>query len=158
DHTATQLNRLSDSAFSVNTVVGKQQAKTFAVFVPESLFMTPAQQDDYWKDPLSVISLPSFDFRNADLFVDGDFVTELSGLVLKTIAFADPTKATANAQVTLKMTGVGIVAADVLNLFGNTYPLKNVSGDGSSAETDLSLPSTYDPVLDYPATLSTKAG
>jgi len=56
DHSANQLNRLSDSVFTTNTVVAKQSAKTFAIFVPEGLFMTHSQQNAYWKEPFSVLN------------------------------------------------------------------------------------------------------
>jgi hypothetical protein len=154
DHTATQLNRLSDSAFATNTVVGKQQAKAFAVFVPQSLFMTNEERKGYWKEPINILSSPTLDFRNADLCVDGTFVTEVITLTLRTIAFSDPSKAAANVTVVLKVTGAGISPGDTLNLFANTYQLKNVSSDGASAESDVALPATYDTKQQYPGTLS----
>ena len=79
DHTANQLNRLSDSAYAANTVVGKQQSKVFAVFVPQSLFFTKSEQNTYWNEPLDILA--TFDLRKADACVDGAFITEVSGVL-----------------------------------------------------------------------------
>src|SRR5207237_1029795 len=50
DHTATQLNRLSDTAFSSNSVVDKLHAKVFAIFIPASFFLDKHEQNRFWKN------------------------------------------------------------------------------------------------------------
>jgi len=78
DHTPNQLNRLSDSAYVANTVIGKKQARVFAVFVPQSLFLTSGEQGEFWKEPTKVLAW--LDFREADVCVDGTFITEVTDL------------------------------------------------------------------------------
>lgn len=69
DHTATQLNRLSDMAFSSNTLIGKLQTKKFAIFIPLDFLMPKAYQNFYWKDPRSLLNILPFDQLN--VCVDG---------------------------------------------------------------------------------------
>lgn len=64
DHTATQLNRLSDKAFTSSTLIGKLQTKTFAIFIPEQFVMTKEDQKTYWKDPRTLLSKLPFDQLN----------------------------------------------------------------------------------------------
>ncbi len=75
DHTATQLNRLSDTAFASNTVVDKLHTKVFAVFVPEALLISKKAQNQYWKNPLDLLGTQPFD--KVDVCVDGALVTEV---------------------------------------------------------------------------------
>jgi hypothetical protein len=76
DHTGTQLNRLSDSAYIVNTVIEKQRAKTIAIFIPEATMLTKAQQNEYWEDPN--FFLQTFPLDQADVCVDGAFITTIA--------------------------------------------------------------------------------
>jgi hypothetical protein len=69
DHSATQLNRLSDKAFTSNTLIGKAQTKTFAIFIPEQFVMSKANQKTYWKDPRTLLNTLPFDQLN--VCVDG---------------------------------------------------------------------------------------
>jgi hypothetical protein len=78
DHTSTQLNRLSDSAFAANTVVPKTQAKVFAIFVPQSEYLSGKEQNKFWDDPKGF--LDGFDLRTADVCVDGTFIAPISSL------------------------------------------------------------------------------
>jgi len=69
DHTATQLNRLSDMAFTSNTLVGKLQTKKFAIFIPEAFVMSKDDEGKYWSDPRAELDKLPFDQLN--VCVDG---------------------------------------------------------------------------------------
>jgi Chitobiase/beta-hexosaminidase C-terminal domain len=73
DHTATQLNRLSDMAFSPNNLLDKMQTKTFAVFIPESLLLENHDQDLFWKNPRQLLDIYPFDL--VDVCTDGQLLT-----------------------------------------------------------------------------------
>lgn len=75
DHTATQLNRLSDTAFASNSVVDKLHTKVFAIFIPQSLFLEKHDQDRFWKNPRSFLQSAPFD--QVDVCVDGALITEV---------------------------------------------------------------------------------
>jgi hypothetical protein len=72
DYTLEQMNRLSDSAFAANTIVGKQQAKVLVMFIPQPYLLTKKQQKAYYKDPESVYSCA--DLRLLDANVSGNFI------------------------------------------------------------------------------------
>ncbi|HKD79580.1 MAG TPA: FN3 associated domain-containing protein [Candidatus Angelobacter sp.] len=76
DHTATQLNRLSDTAFASNSVVDKLHAKVFAIFIPESFFLDKQEQNRFWKNPKSYLEGAPFD--QVDVCVDGALITEIT--------------------------------------------------------------------------------
>ena len=82
DHTATQLNRLSDMAFTSNTLVGKLQTKKFAIFIPEAFVMPKDAEKKYWSDPRAELDLLPFDQLN--ICVDGI-------LLIQAAATPDPT-------------------------------------------------------------------
>jgi hypothetical protein len=90
DHTATQLNRLSDKAFTSNTLIGKLQTKTFAIFIPEQFVMPKADQKTYWKDPRTELSKLPFDQLN--VCVDGI-------LLVQAATTPDPTFSTTESLV-----------------------------------------------------------
>lgn len=69
DHTTTQLNRLSDLAFSTNNLIGKLQTKKYAVFIPDDLVMKKNDQGNYWSDTRSFLDTYPFDQLN--ICVDG---------------------------------------------------------------------------------------
>lgn len=148
DHTATQLNRLSDSAFTANTVVAKQSAKTFAIFVPEGLFMTREEQDEYWNEPISVLG-GGLDFRKADVCVDGAFISEVPAITLTSVKYDDPTKATAGASVAIDLAGTNFSSSDTLvdlSIGGspqNPVPVSSASADGKTASASISLPAGW---------------
>jgi hypothetical protein len=76
DYTVNQQNRLSDSAYSANTVVGKQQAKVIAIFIPEEYLLTEKQQKDYWTKPESVYDCA--DLRLLEAVVNGNFISNVT--------------------------------------------------------------------------------
>jgi len=90
DHTATQLNRLSDKAFTSNTLIGKLQTKTFAIFIPEQFVMPKGDQKMYWKDPRTELSKLPFDQLN--VCVDGI-------LLVQAATTPDPTFSTTESLV-----------------------------------------------------------
>jgi Carboxypeptidase regulatory-like domain/Fn3 associated/Chitobiase/beta-hexosaminidase C-terminal domain len=90
DHTATQLNRLSDKAFTSNTLIGKLQTKTFAIFIPEQFVMPKGDQKNYWKDPRALLTKLPFDQLN--VCVDGI-------LLVQAATTPDPTFSTTESLV-----------------------------------------------------------
>ncbi|HWA94077.1 MAG TPA: hypothetical protein VG844_05710 [Terracidiphilus sp.] len=153
DHTATQLNRLSDSAFTANTVVAKQSAKTFAIFVPENLFMTSDEQSAYWKNPVSVFDTPWLDFRQADVCVDGTFISEVPALTLATAKFDEPDKVANGAQSAITVTGSNLAVGDTLvDVFGVKSDVSSVDANGTSAKLTVTVPKDTD--LSTPIALS----
>jgi hypothetical protein len=90
DHTATQLNRLSDKAFTSNTLIGKLQTKTFAIFIPEQFVMPKGDQKTYWKDPRTLLTKLPFDQLN--VCVDGI-------LLVQAATTPDPTFSTTESLV-----------------------------------------------------------
>jgi len=149
DHTATQLNRLSDSAFTVNTVIAKQSAKTFAIFVPERLFMTHAEQNSYWKEPRPFFdNNPQLDFRHADVCVDGTFISEVPPVTLTAVAYDDPKSVKAGANVNIDLTGANFSSSDTLvdlslDSATSTISLSSVTSDGTTATAIIKLPSSW---------------
>ncbi len=91
DYTVNQLNRLNDSAFLANTVVGKQQAKVIVLFIPQSDLLTSQQQKDYYKDPESIYSCPDLRMLEAD--VDGNFIANVTGVPVVTAVTIDSSEA-----------------------------------------------------------------
>ncbi len=91
DYTTTQMNRLSDSAFLANTVVGKQQAKVIVIFIPQSNLLTNEQQKAYYKDPESVYSCP--DLRLLEANIDGNFIANVTGAPIATGIAVDSSEA-----------------------------------------------------------------
>ena len=81
DYTINQMNRLSDSAYQSNTLVPKQQAKVIVAFIPERIFLTKKQREDFWKDPTLLFdSDKPVDFRRTEVIVRGSFIVELENL------------------------------------------------------------------------------
>lgn len=159
DHTATQLNRLSDSAFTANSVVAKRSSKVFAIFVPADLVLTNSEVKKYWRNPLDILDQKEHDFRQADVCVDGAFITEVSSLSLGSVAFADPSKAFAGASVELLVNGTNLASGDsVLHVFDQAVAIASVDAKNTGHAT-VTIPSSYDFKLSYAAFLeSTKTG
>jgi IPT/TIG domain len=89
DSTINQMNRLSDSAYSANSIVPRQQSKVVAVFLPQGMFLTPKEMKQFYNDPTS---LPEeVDFRGVGVLVDGNFITNVEDLApALTTATIDP--------------------------------------------------------------------
>lgn len=145
DHTGTQLNRLSDSAYIANTLVDKQRAKTIAIFIPEALIMSRADQKGYWKDPQVFLAGTNHGFNQADVCVDGAFITTVASLTLtKAVLIPKPLTAqlTASGPATLIVQGTNLSTNDtqVVGL-GTTVTL--TSSNGTTGTVDVTLPSNY---------------
>jgi len=76
DHTATQLNRLSDSAFQSNTLIDKMHTKVFAVFIPEDLLLSAREQKMFWRKTRDLLN--QYNFDQVDVCVDGTMVTPVA--------------------------------------------------------------------------------
>lgn len=74
DHTATQLNRLSDMAFTSNVLIEKLHTKNFAVFIPESFVLNKDEIKDFWKRPRQLLNSLPLDQLN--ICVDGLLLTQ----------------------------------------------------------------------------------
>ena len=113
DYTVNQLNRLNDSAFLANTVVGKQQAKVIVVFIPQSDLLTKEQEKLYYKNPEAVYACP--DLRMLEASVDGNFITTVAGSPMITaVAIDSPASFQGdNFTVTGSITGNFLAGTDV---------------------------------------------
>ena len=110
DHTATQLNRLSDTAFASNSVVDKLHAKVFAVFIPEGLFLNKGEQNQFWKNPRSFLEGNPFD--QVDVCVDGALITEVAPTPNPTLTPAPATDGT--SEVSAASVTIGDSATDAV--------------------------------------------
>ena len=143
DHTGTQLNRLSDSAYITNTVVDKQRAKTIAIFIPEATLLSREDQKAYWKDPYAFLQTLNLD--QADVCVDGAFITTIAPPTLTSAVLTPKTASTAlgpNVQVTLTVQGTNLTAGDT-QVFGLGTPVALTTANGTTGSVDLTLPSNY---------------
>jgi hypothetical protein len=102
DHTATQLNRLSDTAFSSNSVVDKLHAKVFAIFIPVSFFLNKNEQNRFWKDPKRFLASNPFD--QVDVCVDGALITEVAATPNPTLSPAPASDGTAVSAASVTIT------------------------------------------------------
>jgi hypothetical protein len=152
DHTGTQLNRLSDSAFLANTVIDKQRAKTIAMFVPADELMSKGDQKEFRKDPNKFLGFGGSQqaLNEADVCVDGTFIQAvtvaaptLSSAVLEKTADAPA----ANQDRVLDITGSNLVAGDsvvVLNSADGTTARAAVATlDGKKGTAQVHLPTGF---------------
>jgi hypothetical protein len=147
DHTGTQLNRLSDSAYITNTIVDKQRARTIALFIPEATLLSPADQKQYWKDPYAFLHLLNLD--QADVCVDGAFITTVPGPTLTAAVLTPVTVGTTLApgvQAVLMVQGANITLGDtqVVGLGSTpTTPVPLSAANGTTGSVTLPLPASY---------------
>jgi hypothetical protein len=78
DYTINQVNRLNDSAYEPNTLIGKQQGKVIVAFIPQEIFLTKQQQRDFWNEPMKLFE--EIDLRRIDAIVQGNHIVNLSNL------------------------------------------------------------------------------
>lgn len=76
DYSVPQLERLDDSAYTVNSVIPRRQSKAVVAFLPQRLFMDESQRKRFWKDPTTVFS--DVDFRKIKIIVDGVHVANVA--------------------------------------------------------------------------------
>jgi hypothetical protein len=143
DHTGTQLNRLSDSAYITNTLIDKQRARTIALFIPEATILSRADQKKYWKDPYTF--LQEINLNQADVCVDGAFITTVPPPTLTSAVLTPDTAGTALAagvHATLTVQGTNITADT--QVFGlGVLPVTLTSATGTSGSVDIVLPADY---------------
>jgi hypothetical protein len=144
DHTSTQLNRLSDSAYITNTIVDKQRAKTIAIFIPEATVLSREDQKAYWKDPYAFLQTLNLD--QADVCVDGAFITTIAPPTLTSAVLIPRTAGTAlapNVHATLTVQGTNLTAGDT-QVFGLGSPVALTTAAGTTGSVaDLVLPTNY---------------
>lgn len=163
DHTSTQLNRLSDSAFLTNTIIDKQRARTIALFVPEDEIFSKYQQKLYWKDPNEFMGFDDLQtgiLNGADICVDGTFIQAVA-TVAPTLTKAEldnsPTP-TAGQSAVLTLTGTGMIQGDTEVLIGTGATQTHamiVTSDGNAGKAQVLLPSNY--TADTTAVLQSKS-
>jgi hypothetical protein len=78
DYTINQMNRLNDSAYQANTLISTKHSKVMVAFLPQAIFLNKAQMQQFWNDPTTLY--PLIDFRKANPYIDGSFITEVSTL------------------------------------------------------------------------------
>ena len=105
DQTVNQINRLNDSAYAANTVVGKQQARVLVVFIPASHLLDKTEEKKFFKDPNSVYS-GCVDLRLLDAAVDGHFITKLDVSPSITSVSIAPAESAKFASDNFKVAGV----------------------------------------------------
>jgi hypothetical protein len=98
DHTPSQLNRLSDDAFTSNSLVDKLHTKVFAIFIPQSLVLDKADQGTFWSDPRTLIT--KYPLDQVDVCVDGSLVTEVSITPSPSFSISD-TKVAPGTQISI---------------------------------------------------------
>jgi hypothetical protein len=150
DHTGTQLNRLSDSAFQANTIVDKLRAKTIAMFIPADEVLSRADQKQFRKDPNGFLGIgtEASMLDKADVCVDGTFIQSVT-TAAPTLSAAVVAKSPAPApglDTTLAVTGNNLVAGDTQVTVGSgatatTAPV--ITTDGKTGTAQVHLPSDY---------------
>ena len=139
DATINQMNRLSDSAYSANSIVPKQHSKVMAVFLPQAILLNPEQRKEFWKDPTS---LPDdFNLRAIALYVDGNFITNVEDLEpTLTAAQIDASEMknfqTDKAEVKGSVSGKYLSGTDI-KLMNNDLPGVTIRLDGTPTDQKL---------------------
>jgi hypothetical protein len=147
DHTGTQLNRLSDSAFTANTVIDKQRAKTIAMFVPADEVLSQSEQKDFRKDPNMFLGFGDQTgvLSQADVCVDGTFVqaVTVAAPTLSAAVLAKNPAPAANVDTVLTVTGSNLVAGDTQVVVGTGAAALVVTTDGKTGTAQVHLPPDY---------------
>jgi len=150
DHTSTQLNRLSDSAFIANTVIDKQGTKTIALFVPEDEIFSKYEQKRYSKDPYEFVgfSEPTGILSTADICVDGTFIQAVATVaptLSKAVLVSDPAPG-ANVSTVVTITGTNLIQGDTQVVIGagdTATEAMVLTSDGKNGTAQVLLPSNY---------------
>jgi hypothetical protein len=131
DYTINQMNRLNDSAYSANSIVAKQQSKVVAIFVPQAIFLSRAQQKKFWSEPTSLWS--EVDLRKIKIYVDGNFITNVEDIppsLNAAVVAPNEMKAFQNAHPEVK----GSISGNYLS--GTDLKLLNTDLNGVSIRLD----------------------
>lgn len=99
DYTINQMNRLSDSAYSANTLIPAKHSKVIVAFIPQAIFLNKEQRHLFWNDPTALYpdidgscsNRQCVDFRQLSAYIDGDFITEISDMppIVNSVQFLD---------------------------------------------------------------------
>ncbi|MBB5055474.1 hypothetical protein HDF16_000143 [Granulicella aggregans] len=149
DHTATQLNRLSDSAFITNTIINKKSSKAIAMFIPLDEVMNRGDQKQYLRDPFEYAGLTGGVnmLYTADVCVDGTFIqTAIPAPALSTATVPKGSKP--DTTVTMTLTGTDIAQGDTQVVLGGTKSFvfgTVTTSDGKTASAMVHLPADYVP-------------
>src|ERR1700739_235181 len=154
DHTSTQLNRLSDSAFTANTIIASQRAKTIAMFIPVDEVLSAADQKQFRKDPYTFIGFELGGanglLNQADICVDGTFIQSVTVTApsLSSVAFGAGSSTAAGTDAVLDLTGTNLVGGDtILVVSSGTVPATSpvtASADGKTGTAQVHLPTDFD--------------
>ena len=146
DHTATQLNRLSDSAYITNTLIEKQRAKSIAMFIPEATLLTKQQQTLYWKEPYDFLQ-GVLNLDQADVCVDGAFITTVATpptLTSATLsAKVSGTKIGPGVDTVLTIQGTNLVVGDTQVVGLSPNPITLTTASGTTGSADVKLPTDF---------------
>ena len=138
DHTGTQLNRLSDQAFTSNKVVDKLHTSVFTIFIPQSMLLDEAEQKTFWSHPRELLDKYSLDRVN--VCVDGSLVTEVS--VTPNPAFS-PTSTNVGPGTTVTISdGASDAVIYYTDVDGTTPTSSSTKYPGSITLPDLKTPNT----------------
>jgi hypothetical protein len=151
DHTGTQLNRLSDSAFTANTIIDKQRAKTIAMFIPADEVLSSEEQKQFRKDPYEFLGFDGQDGRlnQADICVDGTFIQAVTvgAPTLSSVAFGSGSSTSAGSDAVLDLTGTNLVGGDTNLVVSGKVPATapvTASADGKTGTAQVHLPADFD--------------
>jgi hypothetical protein len=154
DHTSTQLNRLSDSAFTANTIIASQRAKTIAMFIPVDEVLSAADQKQFRKDPYTFIGFELGGanglLNQADICVDGTFIQSVTVTApsLSSVAFGAGSSTAAGTDAVLDLTGTNLVGGDtILVVSSGTVPATapvTAGADGKTGTAQVHLPTDFD--------------
>jgi len=154
DHTSTQLNRLSDSAFTANTIIASQRAKIIAMFIPVDEVLSEADQKQFRKNPYTFIGF-GFSGANgilnqADICVDGTFIqaVTVAAPTLSSVAFDVGSSTTPGNPAVIDISGTNLVGGDTMLVVSGTVPATaavTAKADGKTATVQVNLPADFDP-------------
>lgn len=145
DTTINQLNRLNDSAYAANALIGRQQARVFVVFLPMSMFMTRKEQKRFRDNPAELFSdeEADLDLRRIEVVADGVYIAELPEVapsITQVVIEPSQLKGLQDAKPKVKgyIAGQWLGGASVA-LVGTAPPGLTISDDGTATGTRLNF-------------------
>lgn len=138
DFTINQMNRLNDSAYSSNKIVGAQQALVMVAFIPQDQLLTLDEKKTFGKDPHTF--LESFNTMLSATTVYGNLITnveEIASSVTSVVFGDDPKKFQAdNSEVGGYVLGQ-FLSDSTVSLGEGTPDGMSISVDGTPTDTRL---------------------
>ena len=143
DYTIGQMNRLNDNAYIANTLIPKQQAKVLAIFLPQAILLNKTQSKQFWNDPNALLNNKEVDLRKIEIFVDGNFITEVEDLLPSiTSAVIEPDEMKKfqgdNVEVKGYVSGNFLTGTDV-KILNQDIPGLGIRLDGSPTDQRLNF-------------------